>query len=82
MEPIVVGEPQAGDGAAARPLGAKLSFLLWMAIGLLLGGLLVVGGSTALIALAARTRQPQPAPMPPATGRGGGAGWSCSQVRD
>jgi hypothetical protein len=47
-------------------LGAKLSFLLWVAIGLLLGGLLVAGGSTALIVLAARTRQPPSAePAPP-----------------
>jgi len=46
-------------------LGAKLSFLLWVAIGLLIGGLLVVGGSTALIILAARTPQPSPAPPTP-----------------
>jgi hypothetical protein len=51
-------------------LGAKLSFLLWVAIGLLVGGLLVVAGSTALIVLAARTRQPSPAPpVPPTAGR-------------
>jgi hypothetical protein len=30
-------------------LGAKLSFLLWVAIGLLLGGVLVTGGSAALV---------------------------------
>jgi hypothetical protein len=54
-------------------LGAKLSFLLWVAIGLLVGGVLVVGGSTALIILAARTRQPPPAPAAPAT-VGGGSG--------
>jgi hypothetical protein len=54
-------------------LGAKLSFLLWVALGLLLGGVLVVGGSTALIVLAARTRQPLPAPpVPPTVGRGSG----------
>jgi hypothetical protein len=54
-------------------LGAKLSFLLWVAIGLLLGGVLVVGGSAALIVLAARTRRPQPAPpAPPVAGRGSG----------
>ncbi len=54
-------------------LGAKLSFLLWVAIGLLLGGVLVFGGSTALIVLAARTRQPPPAPpVPPTAGRGSG----------
>src|SRR5438067_6060658 len=55
-------------------VGAKLSFLLWVAIGSLLGGLLVVGGSTALIVLAARTRQPPPAPpVPPPVGSGRGS---------
>jgi hypothetical protein len=55
-------------------VGAKLSFLLWVAIGLLLGGVLVVGGSTALIVLAARRRQPPPAPpVPPTAGRGSGS---------
>jgi hypothetical protein len=54
-------------------VGAKLSFLLWVAIGLLLGGVLVVGGSTALIVLAARRRQPPPAPpVSPTAGRGSG----------
>jgi len=52
-------------------LGAKLSFLLWVAIGSLIGGVLVIGGSTALIVLAARTRQPPPAPpVPPTVGSG------------
>ena len=46
-------------------LGAKLSFLLWVAIGLLIGGVLVTGGSTALIVLAARTPRPPPAEPPP-----------------
>jgi hypothetical protein len=51
--------------------GAKLSFLLWVAIGLLLGGVLVVVGSTALIVLAARMRPPPPAPqVPPTVGSG------------
>jgi hypothetical protein len=59
--------------AADVDLGAKLSFLLWIAIGLLLGGSLVVGGSTALIVLAARTRRPQPSPpVPPTAGAGSG----------
>jgi hypothetical protein len=48
-------------------LGAKLSFLLWVAIGSLLGGVLVIGGSTALIVLATQTRHPPPAPSVPPT---------------
>jgi hypothetical protein len=49
-------------------LGAKLSFLLWVAVGLLIGGLLILGGSVALIVLAARRRPPPAAPPPaPAT---------------
>jgi hypothetical protein len=48
-------------------LGAKLSFLLWVAIGSLIGGVLVIGGSTALIVLAARTQHPPPAPSVPPT---------------
>src|SRR6266545_3122710 len=55
-------------------LGAKLSFLLWVAIGLLLGGVLVVVGSTALIVLAARTPRPPPtSPAPPTAGSGPGS---------
>src|SRR5215208_5927260 len=54
-------------------LGAKLSFLLWVAIGLLIGGVLVVGGSTALIVLAARRPRPPPtSPAPPTAGTGSG----------
>jgi hypothetical protein len=48
-------------------LGAKLSFLLWVAIGLLIGGVLVTGGSTALVVLAARTPRSPRAPPKPAT---------------
>jgi hypothetical protein len=72
---VVLMNADASRGVAAEvDLGAKLSFLLWVAIGLVLGGALVVGGSTALIVLAARTRQPQPAPpVPPAAGRGSGS---------
>src|SRR4029453_14604850 len=54
-------------------LGAKLSFLLWVAIGLLIGGALVTGGSAALVILAAR--RPRPPAAPPAVpppGRGSG----------
>jgi len=55
-------------------LGAKLSFLLWVAIGLLIGGVLVVGGSTALVVLAARKPRPPPAPpVPSAAGSGAGS---------
>jgi hypothetical protein len=49
--------------AADVDLGAKLSFLLWVAIGLLIGGALILGGSVALIVLAARKR-PSPAAPP------------------
>jgi hypothetical protein len=52
-------------------LGAKLSFLLWVAIGLLIGGALVVVGSTALIVLAARRPRP-PLARPVTSGAGGG----------
>lgn len=58
--------------AADVDLGAKVSFLLWVAIGVLLGGVLVTGGSTALIVLAARTRRPQPSPPVPPTAAGSG----------
>jgi len=54
-------------------LGAKLSFLIWVAVGLLIGGVLVVAGSTALIVLAAR--RPRPPLAPPVTpGAGAGSG--------
>ena len=49
--------------AASVDLGAKMGFLLWVAIGSLLGGLFLAGTSTALIVLAAR-RPPRPAPAP------------------
>jgi hypothetical protein len=52
--------------AAEVDLGAKLSFLLWVAIGLLVGGVVVFAGSTGLVILAARTRKPPAAPPTPA----------------
>jgi hypothetical protein len=72
---VVLMNADGSRGVAADiDLGAKLSFLLWVGIGLLLGGVLVVGGSTALIVLAARTRQRPPAPpVPPAAGSGSGS---------
>ena len=69
---VVLMNADGSRGVAADiDLGAKLTFLLWVAIGLLLGGVLVVGGSTALIVLAART--PRPPPAPPTEGRGSGS---------
>ena len=69
---VVLMNADGSRGVAADiDLGAKLSFLLWVAIGLLIGGVLVVGGSTALIVLAART--PRPPPAPPTEGRGSGS---------
>ena len=50
-------------------LGAKLSFLLWVALGLLIASAFVLAGSIALIVLAARRPQAPPAP-PPATAGG------------
>jgi hypothetical protein len=72
---VVLMNADGSRGVAADvDLGAKLSFLLWVATGLLIGGVLVAGGSTALIVLAARTRRPQPSPpVPPAAGAGSGS---------
>jgi hypothetical protein len=63
-------------------LGAKLSFLLWLAIGLLLGGAFVLAGSSALIVLAARTRQPPPEPPTAATASSGAASPPASERAD
>ena len=71
---VVLMNTDGSRGVAADiDVGAKMSFLLWVAIGVLLGGVLVSGGSTALIVLAARTRRPQPSPpVPPTAGAGSG----------
>jgi hypothetical protein len=69
---VVLMNADGSRGVAADiDVGAKMSFLLWAAIGLLLGGVLVVGGSTGLVVLAARKRQPPLAPpVPPTVGSG------------
>ncbi len=68
---VLMNADGSGGVAADIDLGAKLSFLLWVALGFLLGGLLVVGASTGLIVLAARRRQLPPAPAVPATAGSG-----------
>ena len=71
---VVLMNADGSRGVAADvDLGAKMSFLLWVAIGLLIGGVLVVGGSTALVVLAARRPRPPPGPPMPSTA-GSGAG--------
>src|SRR5512132_631403 len=72
---VVLMNSDGSPGVAADiDVGAKMSFLLWVAIGVLIGGVLVVGGSTALIVLAARTRRPPSStPVSPTAGRGAGS---------
>ena len=69
---VVLMNSDGSRGVAANiDVGAKMSFLLWVAVGGLLGGVLVTGGSAALVVLAARTRRPQPPPpAPPTAGAG------------
>jgi hypothetical protein len=60
---VVLMNADGSRGVSADiDLGAKLSFLLWLAVGVLIGGVLVTAGSTGLIVLAARRTRPPPAP--------------------
>jgi hypothetical protein len=63
--------------AADIDLGAKLAFVLWLAIGLLVGGALVLAGSVALIVLAAR-RRPPPTAAPATATPGDGTGTTAA----
>ncbi len=71
---VVLMNADASDGVAADvSVGAKVSFLLWLAIGLLIAGVLVLAVGVLLIVVGARgaTSGPAPAPaaLPAAAGR-------------
>jgi hypothetical protein len=63
---VLMNADRSSGVVAGVDVGVKMSFLLWVGIGALLGGALVVGGSTALIVLAARRPSPPlSSPVPP-----------------
>jgi hypothetical protein len=64
---VLMNADGSREVAADVDLGAKLAWLLWVAIGVLIGGVLVTGGSAALVVLAARRPRPPPAPSAPPT---------------
>jgi hypothetical protein len=55
---VVMNADGSRQVAADLDLGAKLSWLLWVAIGVLIGGVLVLIGSTTLTVMAALTPPP------------------------